>query len=62
MAQLLKNPPANAKDARDAGSVPKLGRSSGEGNATHSSIFAWEIPWTEKPGSSWGHKELDTTN
>ena len=30
--------------------------------ATNSSILAWEIPWTEKPGSSWGHKELDTTN
>ena len=31
--------------------------------ATHSSILAWEIPWTEKPGGlqSWGHKELDTT-
>ena len=27
--------------------------------ATHSSILAWEIPWTEKPGSysPWGHKE-----
>ena len=30
--------------------------------ATHSSILAWEIPWTEKPGGLlWGHKELDTT-
>ena len=30
---------------------------------THSSILAWEIPWTEEPGGlqSWGHKELDTT-
>ena len=30
--------------------------------ATHSSILAWEIPWTDKPGSysPWGHKELDT--
>ena len=28
--------------------------------ATHSSILAWEISWTEKPGgySSWGHKEI----
>ena len=26
--------------------------------ATHSSIFAWEIPWTEEPGSysPWSHK------
>ena len=31
--------------------------------ATHSSILAWEIPWTEEPGgySLWGCKELDTT-
>ena len=26
--------------------------------ATHSSILAWRIPWTEEPV---GHKELDTT-
>ena len=32
-----------------------------EGMATHSSILAWRIPWTEEPGSPWGHKELDTT-
>ena len=33
--------------------------------ATHRSILAWEIPWTEKPGgqrSAWDHKELDMTN
>ena len=31
--------------------------------ATQCSILAWEIPWTEEPGgySSWGCKELDTT-
>ena len=35
----------------------------GEATATHSSILAWIIPWTEEPGgySPWGHKELDTT-
>ena len=35
-----------------------------KGMATHSSILAWRIPWTEEPGraySPWGHKELDTT-
>ena len=34
-----------------------------EGMATHSSIPAWRIPWTEKPGelSFMGCKELDTT-
>ena len=35
--------------------------------ATHSSILAWEVPWTEEPGgwvagySLCGRKELDTT-
>ena len=31
--------------------------------ATHSSILAWEILWTEEPGrmGPWGHKESDTT-
>ena len=34
-----------------------------EGMATHSSIVAWRIPWTEEPGgySPWGCKESDTT-
>ena len=35
----------------DLGSVPGLGRfPQEEGMATHSSILAWRIPWTEKPG------------
>ena len=31
--------------------------------ATHSSILAWRIPWTEELGGleSTGHKESDTT-
>ena len=31
--------------------------------AAHSSILAWRIPWTEKPGrlQSMGSQELDTT-
>ena len=32
--------------------------------ATHSSILAWKIPWTEEPGglhSPWGHKESEMT-
>ena len=32
MAQQVENPPANAGETRDAGSVPWLGRSSGQGN------------------------------
>ena len=34
-----------------------------EGMATHSSILAWRIPWTEDPGgySPWGPKEWGVT-
>ena len=34
-----------------------------EGMATHSSILAWRIPWTEESVgySPWGHKESDMT-
>ena len=36
----------------DLGLIPGLGRSIGEGKATHSSILAWRIPWTvESMGS-----------
>ena len=33
-----------------AGSIPGWGRSPEEETATHSSILAWEIPWSEEPG------------
>ena len=49
MALAVKNPPANAEDIRDVSSIPELGRSPGVGMATHSSILAWRIPWTEEP-------------
>ena len=47
VTQMIKNLPANA---RDKSSIPGSGRSLGEGHATHSSILAWRIPWTEEPG------------
>ena len=37
-------------NAGDLSRIPGLGRSPGEENGTHSSILAWEIPWTEEPG------------
>ena len=45
---VVKNPPDNAGDIRDA----SLGQEDPlkEGMATHSSILAWKIPWTEEPG------------
>ena len=35
-----------------------------KGMATHSSIPAWRIPWTEEPVgySPWAHEELDMTD
>ena len=46
--QLVKNLPANAGDARDV--VHPLGQKDPleEEMATHSSILAWRIPWTEE--------------
>ena len=43
---MVKNPPANAGDIGDSGREDSLQK----GLATHSSILAWRIPWTEKPG------------
>ena len=45
----VKNLPACA-DVGDVGSIPGSGRSLVEEIVTHSSILAWEIPCTEKPG------------
>ena len=44
---MVKNPPPNTGDL---GSIPESGRSSRKGNGNHSSILAWEIPWTQEPG------------
>ena len=46
-ALLRKNPPANAGDL---GSISGSGRFPEKGMATHSSVLAWRIPWTEEPG------------
>ena len=34
-----------------------------EGMATHYSILAWKVPWTEELAGycPWDHKEMDTT-
>ena len=43
---MVKNPPANAGNSRDA--VQSLGREDPRERemATHSSFLAWETPWT----------------
>ena len=47
---VVKNLPANTRDARDTGLIPGLRRSPGGGNAIHCTILSWRIPWTEEPG------------
>ena len=44
---MVKNLPANAGDM---GSIPGQKDPLEKEIATHSSILAWEIPWTEEPG------------
>ena len=47
VAQTVKNPPAMWETrVRSLGGKDPLEK----GMATHSSILAWEIPWTEEPG------------
>jgi len=61
VALVVKNLPARAGDTRDV--VCSLVREDPleEEMATHSSILAWRIPWTEESVSGRGHKKLDTT-
>ena len=61
-ALVVKNPPADAGEVRDEGSIPGWKAPLEEGMATHSSILAWRIPWTEEAGrlQSMG-SESDTT-
>ena len=60
VAQVVKNLPAMQETQ-----VRPLGREGPleKGMATHSSILAWEIIWTEEPVgySPQGHKESETT-
>ena len=61
MAQTVKNlPPKQETRVRSLGQEDPLEN----GVATHSSILAWRIPWTERSlagYSPWGCKELDKT-
>ena len=58
----VKKPLANARDARDSGSIPGLGRSSGGGNGNCFSTLAWKIQRSLMVYSPQGHKESDTND
>ena len=59
MAQSVKNPPAMQMWLQCLSQEDSLEKEM----ATHSSMFALEIPWTEEPGGlqSMGSQELDRT-
>ena len=50
MALVVKNPPANAGDLRDAGLIPGSGRSPGRGNGNPLQYSCLRIPRMEEPG------------
>ena len=50
LARAVKNPPSNAGDIKEAGSIPGWKDPLKKEMTTHSSIHAWRIPWTEEPG------------
>ena len=61
---MVKNPPGNAGDAGDVGSVPGLGRFPGGGYGNPLQYSCLENPhgqMTLAGYSPWGHKESDTT-
>ena len=45
-SEVMNPPPGDAEDIRFLGREDPLE----EEMATHSSILAWKIPWTEEPG------------
>ena len=47
---LVKNPPADMGDTGDEVQSPGQEDRLEEKMATHSSILAWEVPWTAEPG------------
>ena len=58
---MVGNPPANAGDARDKGSIPGSGRSPGEGNGNPFQYSCLENSTDREASwatcSPWGHKE-----
>ena len=47
---VVKNLPCNARDMRDSSSILGQQDLMEKATATHSSILAWRIPWTEESG------------
>ena len=60
---MVKNPPANEGDLRDAGSIPGSGKSPGVGSGNPPVFLPGKFHEQRKLAgySQWGHKESDTT-
>ena len=61
---VIKNPPANAGDTRDAGSVPEWGSSPGRGHGNPLQYSCLENPHGQRSLAGYsprGRKESDTT-
>ena len=53
VALVVKNPPTNTGDTGDKGDVGSIPGPEGpleKEMASHCSVLAWRIPWTEEPG------------
>ena len=65
MAQVVKNLPANVRDIRDGGSIPRSGRTPGGGHSKPLQYYCLKNPMDRGAWSAtyhpWGHKESDTT-
>ena len=61
VAQLVKNPPANVEDSRQAGLILGSAKSPGEGCGNLLQFSCLEISWTVEPGGlrTMGRKESD---
>ena len=61
---MVKNPPANAEDMRDTGSIPGLGRSPGRRKRQPTAVFLPGESHVQRSlagYSPWGCKESDMT-
>ena len=61
MALVIKNLLANARDVRDTGSIPGLGRSPEGGNGKPTPVFLPGESHGQKSYGSKGHRELGVT-
>ena len=61
VVQVVKNPPDNAGDKKDKGSIPGLERSPGGGHGNPLQYSYLENPMDRGAWRAEGHKELDMT-